>query len=191
MSTITTTKSSGRSSLISAIAISAAIFAAASALNPSQAQNTIPLSGTAGAICTIAVTPDTSAGHSTSLPITTPGAQTTSVGTVLQSCNLVAGYTLTVTSSNCAALPVGAKLTETVSGSNLPYSVNSANPATGGSTVNVTGLLGSACVAQLARDVTGAAISGETSTISVAFTGSATLFPGTYTDTLTFTMTTK
>jgi len=169
----------------------AAALLAGAPLHSSQAQNTIPLSGTAGAICTIAVTPDTSAGHSTSLPITTVGSQTVSVGTVLQSCNLVAGYTLTVTSSNCAAVPVGAKLHETVSASDLPYSVNSLNPATGGSTVNVTGLLGSACVAQLARDVTGAAITGETSTMSVAFIGSATLFPGTYADTLTFTMTTK
>lgn len=181
---------SGRNRCLIAAAATVA-FLAAGAINSSQAQNTIPLSGTAGAICTIAVTPDTSAGHSTSLPITTVGSQTVSVGTVLQSCNLVAGYTLTVTSSNCAAVPVGAKLHETVSSTNLPYSANSLNPATGGSTVNVTGLLGSACVAQLARDVTGAAITGETSTISVAFIGSATLFPGTYTDTLTFTMTTK
>ncbi|MHB1204672.1 MAG: hypothetical protein ACYCZX_03815 [Rhodospirillaceae bacterium] len=159
----------------------------------SQAQTTIPLSGTAGAICTIAVTPDTSAGHSTSLPITVPGPppQTVVVGTVLQSCNLVAGYTLSVTSSNCLSVPVGAKLIESVSSSNLPFSVNSVSPATGTATPSVTGLLGSACLAQLARDVTGAAVSGENSTISVVFTGSATLFPGTYQDTLTFTMTTK
>ncbi|MHB1204667.1 MAG: hypothetical protein ACYCZX_03790 [Rhodospirillaceae bacterium] len=172
-------------------AAATALVAMVAAASVSQAQTTIPLSGTAGAICTIAVTPDTAPGHSTSLPITAPGAQTVLVGTVLQSCNLVAGYTLTVASSNCASVPTGAKLIESVSSSNLPFSVNSVNPATGGSTVNVTGLLGSACTAQLARDVTGAAVTGETSTMSVAFTGSATLFPGTYQDTLTFTMTTK
>jgi hypothetical protein len=170
------------------IALASALIAAP--FTAAQAQTTIPLSGTAGAICTIAVSPDTTPGHSTSLPITAAGAQTVSVGTVLQSCNLVAGYTLTVASSNCAAVPVGAKLVESVSSSNLPFSVNATNPGTGGS-VNVTGLLGSACLAQLARDVTGAAVTGENSTISVVFTGSATLFPGTYADTLTFTMTTK
>ena len=184
-------KSDWAKSANSTIGALGALIALLAAPGLGQAQTTIPLSGTAGAICTIAVTPDTAPGRSTSLPITATGAQTVVVGTVLQSCNLVAGYALTVASSNCASLPVGAKLIESVSTTKLPFSVNAVNPPTGASAINVTGLLGSACVAQLARNVTGAAVSGESSTISVVFTGSATLFPGTYQDTLTFTMTTK
>ncbi len=164
--------------------VSAAILAAAA--TPGFAANTIPLSGTAGAVCSISTTVDPGAAN---LPITTPGAQTVTVGTVLQSCNIAAGYTLTVASANCASVPIGAKLVQ--GSNNLPFSVNATNPTTGGSTASVTGLLGSTCTGQIARDVTGATITSETSTIAAAFTGSATLFPGTYQDTLTFTMTTK
>jgi hypothetical protein len=93
-----------------------------------------------------------------------------------------------VTSSNCSAAPSGAKL---VSGpNNLGYTVSSSNPVTGGSS-NTSNLLSTVCTGQIARDVTNAVVTAETSTITVVFNGNATLFPGTYTDTLTFTMTTK
>jgi hypothetical protein len=168
---------------IGAGAFSAILIAAAA---PGFAANTIPLSGTAGAVCSISTTVDPGAAN---LPITTPGPQTVTVGTVLQSCNITAGYTLTVTSANCAPAPAGAKLVQ--GSNNLPFSVNATNPTTGGSTASVTGLLSGTCTGQITRDVTGAAVTSETSTIAAAFTGSATLFPGTYQDTLTFTMTTK
>jgi hypothetical protein len=165
-------------------------LALACAAAPASAGVTIPLQGTAGVVCTINVTPDAAA---LSLPITTPGAQTVTVGTVLQTCNQINGYTLSVSdlSGNCTPAPTGAKLVESGSGTRLPYSVNAVNPTTGGSTANVTGLLASACTNQIARDVTGSVVTTETSTIAVSFTGNATLFPGTYNDTLTFTMTTK
>jgi hypothetical protein len=151
-----------------------------------QAANTIPLSGSSGIVCTINVTPITA--NASNLPITTAGSQTVQVGTVLQTCNQLNGYTLSVTSANCAAAPAGAKL---VSGANnLGYSVNSANPTSGGST-DASSLLATVCTGQIARDVTGATVTSELSTITVLFTGNAMLFPGTYTDTLTFTMTTK
>lgn len=169
-------------------ALTVGLIAALGAFGPSQAANTIPLSGTAGAVCTINATTDAAA---STLPITTVGAQTVTVGTVLQTCNQINGYTLTVTSANCATAPAGAKLVESGSGQAIAFSVNSANPTTGGSSASVTGLLASTCTSQVARDVTGSVVTNETSTIAVAFTGAAGLFPGTYSDTLTFTMTTK
>ena len=177
-----------KNSLLGAAGLSLAVgvFVA----TPASAAVSIPLQGTAGVVCTINVAPDAA---SLTLPITTPGFQTVNVGTVLQTCNQINGYTLTVSdlSGNCAPAPTGAKLVESGSGTRLPYSVNATNLTTGGSSANVTGLLTSACTNQVARDVTGSVITSEQSTIAVSFTGSATLFPGTYNDTLTFTMTTK
>lgn len=183
-------KRSISSQSISIRPVALAIAIATVAALPASAAVTIPLQGTAGVVCTISVTPDAQA---LTLPITTPGPQTVTVGTVLQTCNQVNGYTLTVSdlSGNCTPAPTGAKLVEAGSSTRLPYSVNAANPTTGGSSANVTGLLASACTNQIARDVTGASVTSETSTIAVSFTGNATLFPGTYNDTLTFTMTTK
>jgi hypothetical protein len=154
-----------------------------------EAANQILLQGTVAQNCTINVTANPSASN---LPLTASGAQHVTVGTVLQSCNKKNGYTLVVTSANCASpVPTGAKVYDSVSGDYLSYSAEFTNPTTGGSASDVTGLLGSACSGQNGRDVTNAKISNETSTVYVNFTGSSTLSAATYTDTLTITMNVK
>ena len=150
------------------------------------AQNQILLQGVVSAQCSIVVTPLPAA---SALPLTTVGAQRIQVGTVLQNCNKKTGYTLTVTSANCATpTPAGAKVYDSVSLGVVPYSAEFGNPATGGSVVSVTGLLASACTAATGRSVTSALIVNETSTVWVNFTGSALLAAGTYLDTLTLVM---
>lgn len=151
------------------------------------AQN-IQLQGTAAQNCTIDVTADAAA---STLPLTTAGAQRIQVGTVTQNCNKKAGYTLSVTSANCAAAPTGGKVVDAAVGESLSYSGEFANPTTGGSTASVTGLLASACSSQVARDVTNAKIASEISTVFVNFTGDAALAAGTYTDTLTVVLAVK
>lgn len=151
------------------------------------AQN-IQLQGIAAQNCTIDVVAD---GAASTLPLTTSGAQRVQVGTVTQNCNKKAGYTLSVTSTNCAAAPTGGKVVDAVAGESLNYSGEFANPTTGGSTASVTGLLASACSSQTARDVTNAKISGEISTVFVNFTGNTALGAGTYTDTLTVVLAVK
>jgi hypothetical protein len=153
-----------------------------------QAANDIILQGTVAQNCTVDVTTDAAAGN---LPLTSTGAQRVQVGSVLQNCNKKVGYTLAVTSANCAAAPTGAKVADSVSGEYLVYSGEFANPTTGGSTASVTGLLASACTGQTGRDVTNAKIISETSTVYVNFTGDAGLAAGTYQDTLTITMNVK
>ena len=101
-------------------------------------QNQILLQGVVSAQCSISVTPNAAA---STLPLTTVGAQRITIGTVLQNCNKKTGYTLTAASANCAATPVGAKVLDTVSGENVPYSVEFTNPTTGGSLATVAGLL--------------------------------------------------
>jgi len=156
--------------------------------NSDAAAQDILLQGTSAQNCAITVAADAAA---TSLPLTTAGAQRVQVGTVTQSCNKKAGYTLSVTSANCAAAPTGAKVADSVGGEYLAYSGEFANPTTGGSTASVTGLLASACTSQVGRDVTNAKITGEVSTVFVNFTGSAALGAGTYTDTLTVALAVK
>ncbi|MEQ8817556.1 MAG: hypothetical protein RLO51_22520 [Thalassobaculum sp.] len=153
-----------------------------------QAANDILLQGSVAQNCTVDVTTEAAAG---SLPLTTAGAQRVQVGTVLQNCNKKVGYTLAVTSANCAAAPTGAKVVDSVSTEYLAYSGEFANPTTGGSTASVTGLLASACAGQTGRDVTNAKIISETSTVFVNFTGNTGLAAGTYQDTLTITMNVK
>lgn len=176
-------------SVIGAAALVAGIASAAGlwSFDDAAAQN-IQLQGIAAQNCTIDVTADAAA---STLPLTTAGAQRIQVGTVTQTCNKKAGYTLSVTSSNCAAAPTGGKVVDAVAGEHLSYSGEFANPTTGGSTASVTGLLASACSSQVARDVTNAKISGEISTVFVNFTGDAALGAGTYTDTLTVVLAVK
>lgn len=175
-------------------AVAAAIVAVAAVLwlSPEcdicEAANQILLQGTVPQNCTISVTPDSNA---SSLPLTSAGNQHIRVGTVLQSCNKKNGYTLVVSSANCASPPAGGKVSDPVSGDYLRYSAEFTNPTTGGSAADVTGLLASACAGQNARDVTNAKIASETSTVYVNFTGSSTLSAATYTDTLTITMNVK
>lgn len=153
-----------------------------------QAANDILLQGAVAQNCTIDVTAEAAAAN---LPLTTAGAQRVQVGAVQQNCNKKVGYTLAVTSATCATAPTGAKVSDSVSGEYIAYSGEFANPTTGGSQASVTGLLASACDAQVGRDVTNAKIVGESSTVFVNFTGDAGLAAGTYQDTLTITMNVK
>ncbi len=153
-----------------------------------RAQNPIQLTGTVPAACTIVVTADPRA---TTLALTAVGAQHVQVGVIAQNCNRTAGYTLVVTSANCATAPAGAKLVNGASAENLRYSAEFGNPTTGGSLAVVTNLLATACTLQTGRDVTNAKISLESSTVFVNFTGVPLLAAGTYSDTLTIAMNVK
>lgn len=162
----------------SAVGTDARLSAAAAA--------TLTLTGSITQNCTVNVTADPGA---TTLNLTAAGAQRVQVGTVSQSCNKKAGYTIAVTSSHCASpTPAGAKLQGSVGSETLRYSVESNNPTTGGSTATVTGLLATSCTNQNARTVTNAKINGENSTFFVNYTGDSTLAADTYQDTLTITM---
>jgi len=149
---------------------------------------TMILQSTVAQNCTISATPTAGASN---LPLTTTGAQPIQIGTVVQSCNNKNGYTLSLTSANCATAPAGAKVSDSVSGEYLSYSGEFTNPTTGGSSADVTGLLASSCTAAIGRDVTNAKIASESSTLYVNYTGSATLAAGTYQDTLTISITMK
>jgi len=153
-----------------------------------EAATTILLQSTVAQNCTINVTTDPNAGN---LPLTASGAQHVQIGAAIQSCNKKVGYTLSLTSANCAAAPVGAKVVDPVSAESLAYSAEFVNPTTGGSTADVTGLLASACTGQIGRDVTNWKTNNETSTLFVNFTGDGGLAAGTYQDTLTVTMNIK
>lgn len=153
-----------------------------------EAANQILLQGTVAQNCTINVSTEPGAGN---LPLTTTGAQRVQVGIVNQSCNKKVGYTLDVTSANCAAAPAGAKVIDAVSAELLAFSAEFNNPTTGGSTATVTGLLASACGGQTGRNVTNAKITNENSNVFVNFTGDPALGAGTYQDTLTVTMNVK
>lgn len=147
---------------------------------------TIPLAGNVNANCSITVNTLPAAG---TLDLTTLAAEHIEVGTVVQNCNKKSGYTITVTSANCASpTPTGAKLYDSVSTELQPYSMEFTNPITGGSSTDVTGLLTSSCAAATGRGVTGAKISGETSHVFVNYTVASTLAAGTYSDTVTVTM---
>ncbi len=155
-----------------------------------QQSGTITLIGTVSQNCTISVTPTTAA---TNLDLS-GGTSHIQIGAALQNCNKKAGYTLNVQSQNCATGTPGAKLIGTVGGEFLPYSIEFDNPTTGGSQAVVTGLLSTACTgaaAVIGRDVTGAKISNETSTVYVNYSGNASLAADSYTDTLTITVVSK
>jgi len=158
---------------------------AASAWTAAHAASQIILTGTVGQNCTIGVTPDPSA---STLDLTTSGARRIQVGVVLQNCNKRAGYSLQVTSANCVATPIGAKLVGTASAEALAYSVEANNPTTGGSAPAVTGLLATTCTSQNARIVSNAKINDENSTLFVNYNGNGGLSADTYQDTLTLTM---
>jgi spore coat protein U-like protein len=170
---------------ISVAGILGAAAIAACAWTGAQAASQIVLTGTVGQNCTITVTPATGAA---TLDLATAGAHRVQVGTVTQTCNKKAGYTVAVTSATCAAAPAGAKVTGAAAGETLSYSVESNNPTTGGSTATITGLLAATCTGQNARAVANAKISGENSTLYVNYTGNGTLSADTYQDTLTLTM---
>jgi hypothetical protein len=171
-----------------ATALAIAGFAPLAISQIATAASTITLSGVVLDNCNIGVVASTGASN---LDLTGTTAQHINVGTVSQSCNKRAGYTIVVTSTNCASpTPAGAKLVGTGTNTDkVSYSVESQNPTTGGSQAVVTGLLASACTGQNARVVTNSKITSEISTIYVNYTGSPSLSADTYQDTLTFTMT--
>lgn len=166
-------------------ALTAAVIAGLNGFDVFEAANTIVLQGTVAHNCSIVVTQDAAA---SSLPLGTAGAQRVRVGSVQQTCNKRVGYTISVASQNCGAQPTGAKVIDPASNEYITYSTEFQNPTTGGSQASVTGLLTQACSGQFGRDVAGAKVSGETSTVFVNFVGSETLSAGTYQDTLTITM---
>lgn len=153
-----------------------------------EAATTILLQGTVVQVCSVSVTTLDAAA---TLPVSVASPANVNVGTALQNCNKKVGYTLAVTSANCATVPAGAKLRDAVSAEALAYSVQFTNPTTGGSSATVSSLLATVCTAATGRDVTNFKVVGENSGINVAFTGNAGLAAGTYSDTLTITMTTK
>lgn len=152
------------------------------------AATTVLLQGAVAQNCTLGVS--TAAGAA-NLPLTTTGAQHVQVGTALQTCNKKIGYTLTITSLNCASGSAGAKVIDPASNEVLRYTAEFNNPTGGGSQASVTNLLQSACSGQVARDVSNWKAFDENSTIFVNFTGDGGLAAGTYQDTLTVTMNIK
>jgi hypothetical protein len=175
-------------------AIVAALIAGGALLSThisrAQTSGTITLVGSVATSCSISVTP--SAGAST-LDLS-DGAKRINVGSVLQNCNKMAGYSLHVLSQNCATGTAGAKLIGSAGGEALPFSVEFNNPTTGGSQAVVTGLLATACSGAAAitgRDVTHAKITNENSAIFVNYTGNSGIAADSYSDTLTITLVAK
>jgi hypothetical protein len=180
------------------------LFAAAAVIGFSQTGNaalegTINVTAAVPQNCSITTAADSSLATALSTALTSTGAQTVTVGTVSQSCNKKAGYTLTVTSTNCtstvAGATAGAKLVNaaTVGSEEYQmYTVGFTNPS--GST---SGLLASSCTAATGRDVTGTKVSGQSSSVVISFTtgvnGNAgeVAGAGTFSDTLTIDMTVK
>ncbi len=148
---------------------------------------TIALQGVISGNCNITVTARPAA---SALPLT--GTQRIYIGDIAQNCNDVHGYAIAVTSANCGGSPTGGKLQSATYDPNnattfAPYSIEFINPTTGGSSADVTGLLGSACSGQVGR-ATNAAISAESSQVWINYNLGA-LVAGTFTDTLTLSMT--
>jgi hypothetical protein len=179
-------------SFISKLACACAFAAAALVGHASTGQaqgttGTIALQGVISGACNITVTSRPAA---TALPLS--GTQRIYVGDIAQTCNAAHGYTLDVTSANCGGSPTGAKLQSAAfdpanAQTFAPYSVEFINPTTGGSSADVTGLLQSACASQTGR-ASNAPLSGESSQVWVNYNLGA-LAAGTFTDTLTITMT--
>jgi hypothetical protein len=173
--------------LAAAILVAAATMMAAAGSQAQGLTGTIALQGVISGNCNITVTARPAA---SALPLT--GTQRIYIGDIAQNCNDVHGYAIAVSSANCGGSPTGGKLQSATFDPNntatfAPYSIEFINPTTGGSTANVTGLLGSACSSQVGRS-TNAAISAESSQVWINYNLGA-LVAGTFTDTLTLTMT--
>lgn len=148
---------------------------------------TIALQGVISGNCSITITARPAA---SALPLT--GTQRIYIGDIAQNCNDVHGYSIAVSSANCGGSPTGGKLQSAAYSPSdtttfAPYSIEFINPTSGGSTADVTGLLNSSCAAQVGRTST-AAITGESSQVWINY-NLGTLVAGTFTDTLTLTMT--
>ena len=180
------------SKTVRALSVAALAFGALFIPSLAQAQQTgnINVHGSIGLSCTITVTDDN---VNLNLAVSTAGLGT-KIGSILQNCNKLAGYDLTVSSANCTTGTPGAKMigAAPVNPENLPYSVSFFNPTTGSSTANVTGLLGGACTGPLiieGRTVTNAKINNETSNVYASYTANGSLSADSYSDVLTITMT--
>lgn len=174
--------------LAALIAIGAGIVVTSSA--NAQQTGTITLTGTIAQQCSVVVAATASA---LNLDLSA-GSKRVEVGTGQQSCNKKAGYSIRVSSANCASGAAGAKLVGSAAGETLRYSVEFGNPTTGGSQATVTNLLSSACTGTsviTGRDVTNAKVSNEISHVFVNYTGDSALAADTYSDTLTITMVVK
>lgn len=180
--------------------LAAAVVVGVSGAAFSAQTGTINVSASVPTTCNIVTAADSGLATALSTALTSTGAQTVTVGTVTQNCNKKAGFTLTVTSLNCSSTVAGATAGAKLINAATPgseeyqtYSVAFTNP----SGTNPTGLLSSACTAAVGRDVTGAKVSDQSSTIGIAFTtgvngvGGEVAGAGTFSDTLTIDMTVK
>ncbi len=163
-----------------------ALLGLAIAGGTAHAASQIQLLGNVSRKCTLDATPDPAAAN---LALTLAGPQRVAIGTVAQDCNGNVDFLMQVFSANCASAPPGAKLVDPVSSEYLHYTVESENPATGGSATLVTGLLDTGCANQVAREVIHGHVRNETSTLYVYYTGSSILSAGTYQDIITLTLT--
>lgn len=150
-----------------------------------EAATAILISGTVAGKCSINVS---STSQAVELPITSPQAHRIMIGSALQDCNGTRSFIVSITSMNCAVAPAGGKVLNSESGEFLSYTAEFVNPATGGSSPDVTRLLESSCVGQVGREVTHGKVTNETSQIYLNFTGSSDIGAGTYQDIVTISL---
>ena len=179
--------------------VAAAALIGASGTAFSAQTGTINVSASVAQNCSIVTTADSGLGTALTTALTGSGAQTVTVGTVAQSCNKKAGYTISVSSANCSATtvgsataPVGAKLINSETGSEeyQTYSVSFTNP----SGANPTNLLATSCTAAIGRNVAGSKVSNQSSDVKISFTTGVNgdvAGAGTFSDVLTIDMTVK
>lgn len=192
---------SPKARLAAVSALAAALVLASESIFPAQTGQ-IPVSATVGQGCGIATTVDVGLPSALGRALTTPGSHIVTVGSVIQTCNKKAGFTLAVSSLNCPttalgslAAAAGAKLINGSPGSEeyQMYSVTFTNP----SGANPAGLLATICTPAIGREVTGAKVAGQSSSIDIAFTtgindvGGDIAGAGTFSDVLVFEMSVK
>jgi len=167
--------------LVRTVALASASVAALALANPAAAQSqtgNIAVAGKVKANCYITITDTGNIGEF--VPNDSINFQ---VGTVYRYCNKKNGYTLDVESVKCTSTSAtAARLgsTDLTPTEYITYAVTFDSD---------TGNLSSACTEQLLN--TSAKDAGTTSTVNVVFTVPGTAEAGSYSDTLTFTMTVK
>ena len=151
------------------VAIAVALAAAMAPIFALSATGTLALSGSVAPITTISVTADPNA---SALPVGS-AASNLKIATVVELSNSKSGYTVTLSSTN------GASLKETAGTDSLPYSLTyGGNPVTftaGSATLTTSGT----------RSATAA---GSSNVLAISFSA-AFLNADSYTDSLTFTIT--
>ena len=143
-------------------------FGLSDGANAQAASGTINIAGTVAASC--AVTVNTAAAAAT-LPLTTTGTQTVTVGSVVESCNAPNGYTISLTArSTLASSTTGAS---SAIGYTAAYNGGASNALSGaGQTLTRTAPSFSTTALPLA----------------ISFAGNANLVAATYSDTITVTI---